>query len=99
MCTRYVRIILARIALQTLSISDSLEDTYRPLFRFSFFVFFFTLLRLTLLGPQSRFWDKTLIIRVLCPHIWECGAEGVKAVFCLKDLWYAVGSSNFIPGA
>ena len=35
-------------------------------------------LPLTLLGPQSRFGDKLLIIRVLCPHIWECGAKGVK---------------------
>ena len=33
---------------------------------------------LTLLGPQSRFGDKLLIIRVPCPHIWECGAKGVK---------------------
>ena len=38
-----------------------------------------TLLRgtiLTLLGPQSRFGDILLIIRVLCAHIWECGAKG-----------------------
>ena len=34
---------------------------------------------LTLLGPQSRFGDKLLIIRVPCPHIWECGAKGVKS--------------------
>ena len=40
---------------------------------------------LTLLGPQSRFGDKLLIIRVNCPHIWECGAKGVK-VFLLKVL-------------
>ena len=33
---------------------------------------------LTLLGPQSRFGDKLLIIRVNCPQIWECGAKGVK---------------------
>ena len=32
----------------------------------------------TLLGPQSRFGDTLLIIRVLCPHIWDCGAKGVK---------------------
>ena len=35
-------------------------------------------LTLTLLGPQSRFGDKLLIIRVLCPHEWECGAKGVN---------------------
>ena len=35
-------------------------------------------LLLTLLGPQSRFGDKLRVIRVLCPHIWECGAKGVK---------------------
>ena len=33
---------------------------------------------LTLLGLQSRFGDKILIIRVFCPHLWECGAKGVK---------------------
>ena len=33
---------------------------------------------LTLLGPQSRFGDKLLIIRGNCPHMWECGAKGVK---------------------
>ena len=33
---------------------------------------------LTLLGPQSRFGDKLLIIRVFCPHIWECGSKGVN---------------------
>ena len=27
---------------------------------------------LTLLGPQSRFGDKLLTIRVFCPHLWEC---------------------------
>ena len=31
-----------------------------------------------LLGPQSRFGGKLLIIKVLCPHIWECGAKGVN---------------------
>ena len=31
-----------------------------------------------LLGPQSRFGDKLLTIRVLCPHIWECGAKRVN---------------------
>ena len=35
---------------------------------------------LTLLGPQSRCGGKPLIIRVLCPHIGECGAKGVKRV-------------------
>ena len=30
---------------------------------------------LTLLGPQSRFGDKLLVIRVFCPHIWECGSK------------------------
>ena len=30
------------------------------------------------LGPQSRFGDKLLVIRVNCPRIWECGAKGVK---------------------
>ena len=35
---------------------------------------------LTLLGPQSRFGDKPLIVvRELCPHIWECGAKRVKS--------------------
>ena len=33
---------------------------------------------LTLLGPQSRFGDKLLIIRANCPQIWERGAKGVK---------------------
>ena len=43
---------------------------------------------LTLLGPpESRFEDKLLIIRVLCPHIGECGAEGDKLVRrCLNRL-------------
>ena len=36
---------------------------------------------LTLLGPQSRFGGKLVIIRVLCPHIWECGAKGVKELY------------------
>ena len=39
---------------------------------------------LTLSGPQSRFWDKLLIIRVLCPHIWECGAKGVSSKHSMK---------------
>ena len=34
---------------------------------------------LTPLGPHSRFGDKLLTVRVLCPHIWECGA---KRAFC-----------------
>ena len=33
---------------------------------------------LTLLGPQSRFGDKLLIVRGFCPHIWECGSKRVK---------------------
>ena len=36
-------------------------------------------LLLTLLGPQSRFGGKPLIVRVLCPHIWECGAKRVNS--------------------
>ena len=35
---------------------------------------------LTLLGPQSRFGGKLRVIRVLCPHIWECGANEVKEI-------------------
>ena len=27
----------------------------------------------TLLGPQSRFGGKLLEIRVVCPHVCECG--------------------------
>ena len=34
---------------------------------------------LSLLGPQSRFGDKLLISRVICPHIWKCGAKRVNA--------------------
>ena len=34
---------------------------------------------LTLLGPQPRFGDKVLKVRVLRPHIWECGAKRVNA--------------------
>ena len=47
-------------------------------------------LLLTLLGPQSRFGDRLLIIRVLCPHIWQCGAKGVnKAIhFCKNSLHF-----------
>ena len=30
------------------------------------------------LGPQYRFGDKLLIVWVLCPHIWDCGAKRVK---------------------
>ena len=41
---------------------------------------------LTLLGPQSRFGDKLLIIRVFCPHIRECGSERVKDSFVLIRL-------------
>ena len=33
---------------------------------------------LTLLGPQSRFGDKLLIIRVLCPHIYIYGSAVLK---------------------
>ena len=32
---------------------------------------------LTLLGPRSHFGDKLLIIRVFCPHMWECGSKRV----------------------
>ena len=39
--------------------------------------------------PQSRFVDKLLINRVNCPHIWECGAKGVKA---LEIILEALGS-------
>ena len=35
---------------------------------------------LTLLEPQSRFGGKLLTIKVFCPHIWECGAKGVKVL-------------------
>ena len=49
---------------------------------------------LTLLGPQSRFGDKLLIIRVLCPHIWECGVKWVNTT------WYifmqAAGSEKSV---
>ena len=41
---------------------------------------------LTLLGPQFRFGDKILIIGVFCPHIWECGAKGVKSAKD-KSIW------------
>ena len=44
--------------------------------------------KLTLLGPQSRFGGKLLIIRVNCPHIWECGAKGVNEVLCRKQQLY-----------
>ena len=37
-----------------------------------------TILGLTLLGPQSRFGDKLLLFRVICPHLWECGSKRVK---------------------
>ena len=40
---------------------------------------------LTLLGPQSRFGDKLLIIRLLCPHVWECGSKRVN----FKHAWVA----------
>ena len=33
---------------------------------------------LTPLEPQSRFGDKLLIFRVVCPHIWEWGSKRVK---------------------
>ena len=39
------------------------------------------------LGPQSRFGDKLLIIKVFCPHIWECGSKRVKRMLN----WKAVG--------
>ena len=35
---------------------------------------------LTLLGPHSRFGDKLLTVRVICPHIWECGAKRVNTI-------------------
>ena len=35
---------------------------------------------LTLLGPQCRFGDKLLIVKVFCPQIWECGSKRVKWV-------------------
>ena len=41
---------------------------------------------LTLVGPQSRFGGKLLIIRVICPHVWECGAKGVDK----GALWHSV---------
>ena len=37
-------------------------------------------LLITLLGPQSRFGDKLLTIRVCCPHIWKCGSKRVNPV-------------------
>ena len=39
----------------------------------------FDLPALTLLGPQSRFGDKLLILRVVCPHIREWGSKRVNA--------------------
>ena len=39
-----------------------------------------TKLMLTLLGPQSRFGDKLFIVRVNCPHIWDCGAKGRRGM-------------------
>ena len=37
---------------------------------------------LTPLGPQSRFGDKLLIFRVVCPHIWEWGSKRVNLHVC-----------------
>ena len=31
----------------------------------------------TLLELQSRFGDELLVIRVFCPHMWECSAKRV----------------------
>ena len=53
---------------------------------------------LTLLGPQSRFGDKLLIIRVLCPHIWVCGAKGAingktpraSCMYVRSDIFFCV---------
>ena len=50
---------------------------------------------LTPLGPQSRFGDKLLIIRVLCPNIWECGVKWVNAKtahihFCATTLEFYI---------
>ena len=30
-----------------------------------------------ILVPRPRFGDKLLIIRVCCPHLWECGSKRV----------------------
>ena len=35
---------------------------------------------LSLLAPQPRFGDKLLTVRVLCPHIRDCGAKRGKQV-------------------
>ena len=52
----------------------------------------------SLLGPQSRFGDKLLIIRVLCPHIWECGAKGVKTVQPHRGLQVLVETPLVVVG-
>ena len=39
----------------------------------------------TLLGPRSRFGDKLPILGLLCPHLWDCGAE--RGEWLLRDRW------------
>ena len=47
-----------------------------------------------ILGPQSRFGDKLLIIRGLCPHIWECGSKRVKTCRVLLDMSLVIPSNS-----
>ena len=56
--------------------------------------FFLCIVTLTLLGPQSRFGGKLLIIRVLRPHIWECAAKGVKACLNTPPFWDCSRAKN-----
>ena len=39
------------------------------------------------MGPQSRFGDKLLLIRVFRPHIWDCGAKRVKERGLSQTYW------------
>ena len=48
------------------------------LFFGAFFAITCLIVTLTPLEPQSRFGDKLLEIRVVCPHIWDCGSKRVK---------------------
>ena len=47
--------------------------------------------KLTPLGPQSRFGDILLVIRVVCPHIWEGGYKRVKVLPAQE--WYQHSST------
>ena len=55
---------------------------------YSFLCMYRTIRILTFLGPHSRFGDKLLTFRVLCPQTWECGA---KRVNIKSSLAYASG--------